>query len=52
MQYEENILIENISDFPNHPYKVIEDEKMQELVSSIKKNGVLNHVIVRKKKNS
>lgn len=49
MQYVKNILIENISDFPNHPYKVIEDDKMQELVNSIKKDGIIFPVIVREK---
>ena len=34
--------------FANHPFKVIEDEKMDELVESIKTNGVLVPGIVRK----
>lgn len=52
MEVEMNVLIKDIEDFKNHPYKVIEDEKLQELVESIKKNGVLSPVIVRKKDNN
>ena len=33
--------------FENHPFKVIDDEKMDELVESIKANGVLTPVLVR-----
>lgn len=34
--------------FNNHPFKVIDDEKMDELVESIKENGVLVPGIVRR----
>ena len=43
----EEINISSIKDFPNHPFKVINDEKMQETVDSIKEYGVLNPCIVR-----
>lgn len=33
--------------FKNHPFQVVDDEKMQELVESIKQNGVLVPGIVR-----
>ncbi len=33
--------------FENHPFKVLDDEKMDSLVESIRMNGVLNPVIVR-----
>ncbi len=33
--------------FPNHPFKVVDDEKMDTLVDSIRENGILNPVIVR-----
>ena len=33
--------------FENHPFKVCDDEKMEDLVDSIKANGVLTPVIVR-----
>ena len=36
-----------IHSFKNHPFKVIDDEKMEELVESIRRNGVLTPVILR-----
>lgn len=33
--------------FKNHPFKVFDDEKMAELVDSVKLNGILSPVIVR-----
>ena len=36
-----------IHQFKNHPFKVIEDDKMHELVESIFENGVLTPVLVR-----
>ena len=44
------IKIKDITDFPEHPFKVIDDDKMQEMVKSIKENGVMLPVIVRPKK--
>lgn len=41
------IKIDLIYPFENHPFKVIDDDKMEELVESIKQNGVLSPVIVR-----
>lgn len=43
------IPIDEISNFPNHPFKVRDDEKMIETVASIKKHGVIFPAIVRKK---
>lgn len=40
--------IDQISDFPDHPYKVKDDQDMMDLVESIRKNGVLTPVTVRK----
>ncbi len=45
----EEIDISNIKDFPNHPFKVNNDEKMQEMVNSVKEYGVILPVIVRPK---
>ena len=45
----EEINISSIKDFPNHPFKVINDEKMQEMVKSVKEYGVILPVIVRPK---
>lgn len=39
--------IANIHSFKNHPFKVRDDEKMAELVESIRINGVLSPVLVR-----
>lgn len=39
--------IAKIHPFINHPFKVIDDDKMQELVESISENGVLTPVIIR-----
>ncbi len=42
-----DIEIEKIYAFEGHPFKVVDDEKMEELVESIRYNGVLTPVIVR-----
>lgn len=42
-----DIEVNAIYPFENHPFKVIDDEKMEDLVDSIKVNGVLTPVIVR-----
>ncbi len=39
----------DISDFPNHPFKVKQDEAMAEMVDSIKQYGVLVPALVRPK---
>ncbi len=38
-----------ISDFPNHPFQVRQDEDMAEMVESVKKYGVLVPALVREK---
>lgn len=43
------IAIDEISDFPNHPFKVRMDEEMQNLVESVKQYGVLSPALVRTK---
>lgn len=42
-----NIPLTQLHDFPNHPFKVRDDEKMQETVESVKAYGVLVPAIVR-----
>ena len=37
----------DIQDFPDHPYKVLDDERMTELIESIKEHGLLQPVLVR-----
>ena len=39
--------VNRIHGFQNHPFKVVDDEKMEELVASITANGVLSPVIIR-----
>lgn len=39
--------ISKIRPFKNHPFKVLDDEKMQDLVESIRTNGILSPVLVR-----
>lgn len=43
------ISLTEISDFPNHPFKVKADEKMLEMVESVKEHGVLMPALVRPK---
>ncbi len=43
------ISIAEISDFPNHPFKVKTDEKMLEMADSVKEYGVLMPALVRPK---
>ncbi len=44
-----NIPLSQLHDFPNHPFKVRDDEKMQETVESVKAYGVLVPAIVRQR---
>lgn len=43
------IPIDKIKDFPDHPFRVERDEKMEEMVNSIKNEDVVHPVIVRQK---
>ena len=54
----ENVVVENqikdvalseLHPFKNHPFKVIDDEKMDEMVESIKQYGILVPAIVRER---
>lgn len=42
-----DIEVDKIYAFEGHPFKVVDDEKMEELIESIRYNGVLTPVIVR-----
>lgn len=44
-----NISIAEITDFPNHPFKVKTDESMLDMVESVKEHGVLVPALVREK---
>ena len=43
------IPISAIDDFPDHPFKVIDDEDMLNLVESVKEYGVITPATLRKK---
>lgn len=45
----QNLPLDKLEPFPNHPFKVIDDDKMLETVESIKKRGVLVPILVRPK---
>ena len=47
----EMIDMSQISDFPNHPYQVNDDDEMYNMADSIKENGLIHPVIVRPKQN-
>ena len=42
-----DIPISEIDEFPDHPFKVLMDEDMEQLVESIKRNGVMTPATVR-----
>ena len=42
------IPIDELSDFKNHPFRVIEDKKLEALSFSIKELGILHPLVVRK----
>ena len=44
-----DIPISEIDEFPNHPFKVLMDEDMEQLVESVKRNGVMTPATVRLK---
>ena len=46
-----DIPLSEIDEFPDHPFKVLMDEDMEQLVESIKRNGVMTPATVRLKEN-
>lgn len=44
-----DIPISEIDDFPDHPFKVREDEDMAQLVESVKERGIITPITLRKK---
>lgn len=48
-EYVKNISIYEITDFPNHPFKVKMDDKMLETIESVRAHGVLVPALVREK---
>ena len=47
MKNPEMIPIDKLKAFENHPYRVEENEEMEQLTQSIKENGILSPLIVR-----
>ena len=45
----QNLPLDKLEPFPNHPFKVVDDDKMLETVESIKERGVLVPILVRPK---
>lgn len=41
--------LDKLLPFPNHPFKIVDDEKMQDTVDSVKEYGVLVPILVRPK---
>ena len=48
-EYVKNISLFDITDFPNHPFKVRMDAKMVETIESVREHGVLLPALVREK---
>ena len=48
-EYVKDISIYEITDFPNHPFKVKMDDKMLETIESVRAHGVLVPALVREK---
>ena len=46
-----NVLLKELHPFRDHPFKVVDDDKMQETVESIREYGVLVPIIARPKEN-
>lgn len=44
--------IASIHPFAGHPFKVVDDEKMQDLVESVRENGVITPVLIRPVENN
>lgn len=44
-----NIKLNDIDDFPDHPFKVIVNDELKDMADSIKEKGVLSPALVRKK---
>ena len=47
-----NIKIEKLHPFEGHPYKIVDDESMEELKNSIAEKGLLNRILVRQLENT
>lgn len=50
-EYVKMIPVNEITNFPNHPYKVRDDDEMFSMAETVKQFGVIHPVIVRTKEN-
>ena len=46
-----DVPLSEIDDFPEHPYRVLDDEDLKELEESIRDRGVITPALIRRKKN-
>ena len=46
------IPVDNIVAFEGHPYKVLDDDSMNELIESVQENGILEPLTVRPLENT
>ncbi len=46
----QSISIYHLVEFKNHPFRVVDDEAMEELVESIKEYGIITPILIREKK--
>lgn len=44
-----DVPVKELFPFQNHPFKVLDDEKMQQTVDSIRENGILSPIMVRER---
>ena len=42
-----DISLKDITDFPNHPFKVIDDDEMDKMRQSVEENGIVHPILVR-----
>lgn len=47
----EEVDIDKLYPFDSHPFRILDDEKMQETVESIREHGIICPLIVRSRKN-
>ena len=47
--YSRELRTNDLYPFPNHPFRMYTEEKMREMIESIKENGVITPIIVRPK---
>ena len=46
-----DVPLSEIDDFPEHPYRVLDDDDLKELEESIRDRGVITPALIRRKEN-